>query len=59
MQEEETYLVGCDDGLVVRCSTAYDAEYLDAYGDREVDGGHDLEVCLPPLAIAVRQACTP
>lgn len=42
--DEETYLVGCDDGLVVRCSTAYDAEYLATYGDRTVEGGHDLEV---------------
>lgn len=42
-QEDESYLVGCDDGLVVRCSTAYDSDYLAAYGDDTKDFGHSLE----------------
>lgn len=49
-QEDESYLVGCDDGLVVRCSTAYDSDYLAAYGDDTKDSGHSLEASALPAS---------
>ena len=51
-QEDESYLVGCDDGLVVRCSTAYDSDYLAAYGDDNKDFGHSMEASAAAAAAA-------